>query len=369
MPDLIVNNVIVHELVKEQHQAIQQSNYRDAVLDTGNEVVEKLIADIIGMYGTRGNSANFGTFREDEGRGEFPDKFLEYAAIQSPNDQQFIHISKKAMVSLYQKAEGKTASSGGYILFVDYSNRGNRFFLVSMIKQKDGIRFNEELEPVSLIELDLRRLHQAARVNFSRLTAWSAAGVDDRQELTYLSFISPQSNKDVAGYFIESLGCTPGTSSSKATSNVVKECYNYFRNSDVLKPKAREFKEKVIHYLSGKQAAGEAAKISEIENLSRAYFPAEEDGQSDGYAYELAEKLNSEEASIPREFSVSKKSLDKFKQIVAKSDNWEIKFEMSALGENESAEIYYNRESRKLVINELTNSIVSDIEKELSSRS
>lgn len=266
MPDLIVNNAIVHELVKDQHQSIQQSNYRDAVLDTGNELVSKLIVDIIDMYGTRGNSANFGVFREDEGRGEFPGHFLEYAAIQSPNNQQFIDISKKAMVSLYQRAESKTASSGGYILFVDYSNRGNRFFLVSMIKQKDGIRFNEQLEPVSLIELDLRRLHQAARVNFSRLMSWLVAGEDDRQELTYLSFVSPQSNKEVAGYFIEALGCTPGTSSSKATSNVVNECYNYFRSSNVLKPKAREFKEKVIQYLSDKQSSGEAAKISEIEN-------------------------------------------------------------------------------------------------------
>lgn len=368
MPDLIINNVIAHELVKEQHQAIQQSNYRDAVLDTGNELVKKLIIDIIELYGTRGNSANFGTFREDEGRGEFPGQLLEYAAIQTPNTQQFINISKKAMVSLYQKAESKTASSGGYILFIDYSNRGNRFFLVSMIKQKDGIRFNEQLEPVSLIELDLRRLHQAARINFSRLTAWLAASEDDRQELTYLSFVSPQSNKEVAGYFIEALGCTPGTSSSKATSNVVNECYDYFRNSSVLKPKAREFKEKVLQYLSDKQSAGESAKISEIENMARAYFPSEEDGQSDKYANEFSIKLNSDDASIPREFSVSKNSLKKFKQIIAKSDNWEIKFEMIALGEDESAQIYYNRENRKLVINELTDAIISDIEEELASR-
>jgi nucleoid-associated protein len=47
-----IHNVIVHRLIKEQHQPIQPSQMRDAVLDRGNEHVQKLIDSLVAIYGT-----------------------------------------------------------------------------------------------------------------------------------------------------------------------------------------------------------------------------------------------------------------------------------------------------------------------------
>ena len=46
-----IHNVVVHRLVKEQHQPIQPSQTRDAVLDRGNEHVQKLIDSLVAVYG------------------------------------------------------------------------------------------------------------------------------------------------------------------------------------------------------------------------------------------------------------------------------------------------------------------------------
>ena len=55
-----INNVMVHRLVKEQHQPIRPSQMRDAVLDRTNENVQKLIHSLVSVYGTRYNTAQYG---------------------------------------------------------------------------------------------------------------------------------------------------------------------------------------------------------------------------------------------------------------------------------------------------------------------
>jgi len=127
MPDFNVNRVIIHELVKEQHESILDNKYGENVLDTSSEIVRRLVESIIKIYGKKDNSAQYGIFDTGAGRGSFPDQFLNYYRTESPSDDDFKKIAKEAMISLYGKAQGRQAASGGYILFADYVSDHGRF--------------------------------------------------------------------------------------------------------------------------------------------------------------------------------------------------------------------------------------------------
>lgn len=368
MPDITINRIVIHELVKEQHQAIQPSNLRAAVLNSANPIVVKLVTSITALYGTRNNSAHYGTFRTGDGSGNFPERFISYTDFQAPTDEEFMALTNVAMQELYRKAESIQASSGGYILFADYSSDQTRFFIIAMIKQKEGIRLSARLEPEELTELDMNRLHQAARVNFGKLSAYLAASAPDRQDLSYLSFVSPSVGKTAAGYFVTALGCAPGAASARATDILVKESVAFFRNAPALNRFRKPFKDNLLGYLARKEAAGESVKLSEVEEIARPFMPAGEVGEADEIASTFIAHLNNEENAVPVEFPVNKSALKKHTHITYSADNWDLKFERLALGITDSAQIYYNSTNKSITIKNLPSNLIAKISEELESR-
>jgi len=368
MPDIIINKVVIHELVKEQHQPIQPSNLRTTALDPTNAIVLKLVDSITALYGSRNNSAHYGTFRTGDGSGAFPGCFNTYTDSAAPDDTQFMALTQVAMNELYRKAESIHASSGGYLLFADYSNAQSRFFIIAMIKQKEGIRLSAVLEPEELTELDMNRLYQAARINFGKLSAYLAAPEADRQELSYLSFVSPNAGKTASGYFVTALGCAPGAASARATDTLVKESVAFFRNNTDLKPFRKRFKDNLLAYLSRKEEAEESVKLSEVEEIARQFMPAGEPGQVDEMVCALISHLNSEEHAVPVEFPVNKAALKKHTHISYSADNWDIKFERHALGITDAAQIYFDRENNRITIKDLPDSLIEKIREELENR-
>lgn len=368
MPELSIHKVVIHELIKEQHGPIQPSTLRDQTLDSSNEIVEKLVTGITTLYGRRNNAAHYGTFREAEGRGTFPDIFIGYSNIATPTNEMFLTLSKVAMEALYQKAENQTAASGGYMLFVDYSNQHGRYFLIAMIKQKEGITLSTQLEPEELIQLDLNRLHQAARISFGKLSGYLVAEPEARMDLSYLSFVSPSTSKTAAGYFVTALGCATGVAAARATETLIKESYTFFNNDEHLKRHKKSFKSDLLTYLNEKQQSGTSAKLSEIEELARRYMTATESQTIDDMADAFVSHLNSEEHAVPVEFPVNKPALTKYTHIYYRSENWEIKIARRVISEDESAQICYDREHGRLIFNNIPTQVKELIESELSTQ-
>lgn len=352
MEGIKINKVIIHELVKEQHKKIQPSNLRETLLDADSDPVIKLVYGVTSLYGKRNNSAHYGTFRNDEGRGSFPNDFETYSKISNPSEQQFVDLSTAAMKALFKQAEGMHAASGGYMLYTDYSNAQGRYFMVAMIKQKEGLTLSKQLEPEELTQLDLSRLYQAARISYGKLSAYRAATLVERQEINYLSFVSPSASKSAAGYFVTDLGCAPGTASARATTTIIKESVDFFRNNERLKPHRQTFKNLLLTYLTEKEEKGESVKLSEVESLARRFFPADEDNIADEFADEFISRLNSDENGVPVEFPVNKPALNRSKRIQYKSDNWDLSFERNSLGTKDDAilhvVLYRDLESKNL---------------------
>lgn len=365
MSDIIINKIVIHELIKEQHGPIQKPNIRPNVLDTQNKPVQKLLDGIVSLYGKRNNSAHYGTFRTDDGRGEFPDSFELYASINTPDNDNFLKITRSAMKALQKKAEASTPASGGYIFFADYSNQQGRFFLAAMIKQKDGLTLNENLVPEELTELDLSKLHQAARINFGKLSAYLAAAEKDQLDLSYLSFVSPRSGKTAAGYFVTALGCAPGVASGRATDTLVREGTKFFREHEVLNKHRKEFRNDLVEYLTEKEKSDKSVKLTEVEKLARKYIPAEEPEQADKIADAFISHLNGEACSVPAEFPVNKTALTKYTHIRYKADNWELNFERLALGEGDDAQIHYDSDNNRIIIKDIPEEAANIIKQEI----
>ena len=368
MPEITINKVVIHELVKEQHQNIQPSHIRPSVLDPNHEIVIKLVDGITKLYATRNNSAHYGTFRTGEGRGEFPSSFNNYSTAKNVTDEQFMELSEVGMDELFRKAENSMAASGGYILFSDYMINRERFFIVAMIKQKSGITLSPNLEPEELTELDLNRLYQAAKINLNKLEDYENADETERQEINYLSFISSSTGHSASGYFVTALGCARGTAGSRATGTLITESYAFFRENEQIRGRRNDFRTDLMAYLHRKHETKESVKLSEIEALARRHFPAAEQGQADALADEFIARLNNEQNAVPTEFPVHQTTLKKHTHISYNAENWDLKFDRCALGTTDDAQIYYDQQHNRVIIRDLPEEMVEKINAELESR-
>ena len=294
--DVKVNFAVVHELIKEQFKDIQKSDIREVVLKKDKPAVNKLIIGATSIYGKKNNATHYGIFAKKT-VSDFPKDFDAYSKIEI-SEKSFLEITESAMVELFAAAKKTTASSGGYILFVDYENSQGRFLLIAMLKKRDGLRLNEHLEPEELIELDLSSLYHAARINFNKYNEHAAADDEAKQELNYLSFLSQSAGRSAAGYFVTALGCAVGTASAAATKNRILESVKFFRERPNLRDKRIQFKDEVLRYLERQRDSGQSVKLSEVEAIARQFFPAEMEGEADDLASEFIGHLNSEAVGI-----------------------------------------------------------------------
>lgn len=365
MPELTINNAIVHHLIKEQYKAIQPTVYRDKVLDPSNKVVQNLVLGVLKAYGAKKNRAHYGVFAEGDAGKFFPSYFKEYHDSSSVDENQFLILCKNTMKQLYWKAESEHLASGGYVLFADYDHAGVRFFLVAMIKDTPGISISSDLEPEALIRLDLDRLHQAARINFSKYEEFSAEeNIDARSEINYLSFISGGSS-GAAGYFVTALGCSRGTTSDRATKTLIDESVKYFRNHSVLKHQKNNFKRSLIEYLHEKEASGQSVRLSEVGQIISSHIPPDLGDEAEDIIDELLTHLNNDENSVPVEFPVSKKELRKQTHIKLDADSWRAEFDRKLLGTDESAPVFYNQTAGTLTFNKIPTTMIKIIEEEI----
>lgn len=363
--EMEINKVIVHELVKEKQQDIQPTNYRDAVLDRDNDAVVKLLEGVVDVYGTRHNSAHYGTFVTGDGRGAFPDDFEDYRGLRESTDDQFIALTRSAMGRLYDKASSSQFATGGYIIFSDFVSQQERFLLIAMIKKTPGLTLTQDLEPEELEQLDLSKLHQAAKINFSRMSEFDNASDQERRELNYLSFISSGSAKSASGYFVTALGCAPGTAPARATDNLLKESKKFFRENEGLRESREDFVTELVGYLTEKEKNGESVKLSEVGHIVSRNIPHGLADEAEGLLEDYMERLNSEAVAVPAEFPVSKRMLNRYTRITSAGDSWKFSFEKSALGEDEAADVYYNRREGTVTLTRIPESMDEEIREAL----
>src|SRR5699024_1279828 len=139
---MVLNFCIVHRLIKEKNEPIEQSEMSPAVLDCADPTVQELVERIDKVYGNRYNARQYGAFSTDSSRGTFPNKFDTYINDKKSDETLFKELTEDAMNRLYQQAARNNFATGGYLVFADLTKASERFFLIAMIKEKSWILIN-----------------------------------------------------------------------------------------------------------------------------------------------------------------------------------------------------------------------------------
>ncbi|ECP5734827.1 nucleoid-associated protein, partial [Salmonella enterica] len=313
--------------------------------------------------------AYYGVFKKElTERGPVPDAIENYTCLAKPSSQDFIDLSVGIMNKLADEAEKQLWSSGGVIVFADYVRDGVNFFLITMIKQKEGIRLSSKLEPELLEQLDLTKINQAARINFDKFLKYQNSSVIDKQDLSYLSFISTTTQKTASGYFILALGCDKGITSNNATKSLPTEVMRFFGKHSEIKHHARDFKSDVINYINHQFECKKTVKLSDISAMAYEHMTYVDEQAREKLSNDLVTYLNSEEIRIPVEFNVSRSGLNQLLNIKYKGDGYSFNFEKALLGTTADADICYNSENGSLTFTKLPKDAVQDIEHALKEK-
>lgn len=360
---MIINQVIIHELIKKagEQPTIVPAN---DLLDVADNLVIKLVDELNKLYGTKGNNAIYGTFTRTDETNEFPKFTDEY--LNEESNENFLGLSKRCMAELAREASAKPTATGGYIVFTRYKEQED-FLLVAMIKDKQGLKVDENLKPVSVTSIDLSKIHQAARINLSKYKSDSVATTEDENDeetKSYLSFVSPRTNNDVSGYFIKALDCADGVPAARATKAAFSAVDDYFRSKSELKPFRAKARDYLIEYFENCLKDGKPATLEGAEHAIRKATPTE----YHELINDFSEFANSETHQVPEAFGVNKAKITEYIRIRAKTPNWELNFARKAVGTDENSELCYREDSGTLIIR-CTDELKEKIEATLSEKS
>jgi nucleoid-associated protein len=382
-------HTIIHGFEKETNTTeVGKIEKKSRTLDNSLGPVKALVEGVVNLIGKPGNTVIPGQFNNDQRQGKFPDEFdtfsqkcpidNDYENYKELTEAEFIKLSHVALDELVKEASKQSFSTGGHILASCYKVENNLFLLIAMIKQRGGVSLNKDLVPIEVTEIDLSKVHQAVKINFSKYIEAAGEKIDDeedddnevdiddqdsesKQDVTYLYFLGTGRNTEASGYFVSALGCTKGVKSSRATNNAITAIINFF-TTDTLKQYKRRAKDDVIAYLKRKCLAKEPAQLSEIVQTAAAAVPAEAQASVEG----LLAFMNDDKNKVPSEFAVHKQTLKKRSTIKGDEDGWLIQFDQSKLGINPNSTIYFNREKKTLTINALSDKFISAIEEALN---
>lgn len=355
-----IKQVVIHELIKKSGTTTVKTKSADKLLNIDLPLVIELVAELNKLYGTKGNNAIYGTFSKKDATNQFPDHTDQY--LENESDDLFLALSLRCLAELTREASAQQSSTGGYIVFARYKEQHN-YLLIAMIKDKQGLQVNADLEPVGITSIDLSKIHQAARINLTTYAnvSGSEENLENDETKAYLSFVSPRTNHDVSGYFIKALDCSDGVPSAKATNNAFTTVDAYCQTILELKPLRSKAKDSLIKYLEDCLERKEPATLAGVEHSILQVVPAEHYALLEGFS----QFANSDEHQLPETFGVNAAKLKTYTRIISKNPDWELSFQRTALGIDENSELRYDKNTDSLIIR-CSNDLRKKIEDQLN---
>ena len=330
-----INNIIVHSIEKDQHQDREdiEIHLRDEELPIDDKVT--LLLDGVRDVYTNKTGKAFGEL----GEGRF---FSRELRRFHDGEIEFIDFTNVAMNELKGHLAAQPLATGGYLLFADFESNGTHYFMVVMLKSKDGLSFDDELELMDAHHLELDRLHFAARID---IDAWVSD--DDGNNV---SFVKGRASTSVTVYFKEFLGIEEFSESIKTTQNLVTAVSNYCRQELKLDIEEIESYKKTVHDYCKEKNENEVPIY--LEELSR-YMDEANPNKFMEYAQENYE--------IPNEFQVDKNRLRKFLRYSGQDKGVSISFTSEEFG----SRVKYDPDMDILTINKVPKSLKSQLMAEM----
>lgn len=205
-----VKRVIIHNVKKDVNSS-PKIILSDALLETKEEKTKSLIEDLYSFFQ---KSIKYGIFDMNE-KTMFSENFENYINNKNITDNDFILFSNTVLADLKSRMDSIPQSKGGYIVFSELSNLNEDYFVVFVVRDKNGRQFsykNNKMEIKEVIHVDTNKLAMACRINLS-----SYKNNKDR----YLSFLSTTQD-EASKYFIKWIGAEAQSKSFEDTKNFRK---------------------------------------------------------------------------------------------------------------------------------------------------
>lgn len=244
--------LIAHFIQKEgAHGAKAAVHPRSSLLPVSAEA-ENLVEQIRQAV-AKGNPLS-GRFTDPAGeKPPLQQRLLRY--LRTANDPEFLSLTLDAVNLLAGEIAKEPFATGGYAVFAEYDHAGEDFILVALVSTRRRVTFDEDINLVTAITLDLEHLRHAGRIRNS--------GVAGNQD-GVIHFVAKASE---GLYFKSFLGCEPIIDPS-VQGNYLHTALRGWANTEGLDGSAREaVMQKTFTYWSECRKAGKPMTLTALANI------------------------------------------------------------------------------------------------------
>jgi len=342
-----IKNIIIHEV--DRKKASSEVSY--IALETRKEenpVDEhstNLVTTLSDLFKKTGLSSGHFHIPEndDEDRPELERLIEKY--YQEPALTDFQAFSESVARHLKDVLLKSRTGKGGYLWINFYKHGDSDFLSLVILRKKDALQIkNLSLDKIE--EIDLDKLHMAARINISQ---WKANNpLKDR----YIAFKIGRTSSEVTGYFQEFIGCSETIKATKDTNNLVDVTKKYCVLHDFDEVKTENAKREVEEICLKWLGEGRSVYLNNIsELLDNIYI---DDEEKKGAFLEIAQN---EPYNLNNEISIDKGALRKLSRFKGSSKKLNISFDSDLLGKT----VMFNDEDRSLIITELPEDLLHQL--------
>jgi nucleoid-associated protein len=333
-----ITAAIVHSISKDKNASGRGSTaiHTKTTQLPIDDRLERTVQELLKIYGR--STGGYGTFDPNQTVYRFPVLLDDYVN----NGSDFIAFTHEALDLIAAKMEDEPFSTGGYALFLRYTNLQQDWLLVAMLKlkQKTGID-NQTLELSDSLILDIDHLHEAARIDIGK---WQS----DTQP--YLSFIKKrQSSGEVTKYFREALGCTEYTDSKHHTEQMREAFESFCESNNWDKEQRRTARQRVYDHCDAKEKAGEPINLTALSAIIN-------DQQPDAFS----DFVRDNEYEISDTFKPHKSTYNRFRRISRSFGSVKVSFDVQDI---QAGRVGFDPENACLIINNLPNELIDEIKK------
>lgn len=334
----LINNVIIHKLIKEQHGDATFA-LRDTELSL-TEPVKKLVWDIQELYSGR-TSKGYGRF--DEGNINYLAPGILRCYFEDKN-KNFFEISCDLMSVLADKANPVGFATGGFVLMAHISGENQEdWFVVAIIKNTKGTAIDENTYEVNAaIHVDLDDLRVAGRIN---VADWLSGA----ENIRYIGFLKQRDK--ISDYFKEFLGCSELVVNTEETKKLVSTLKDFAKSKELDQNEESEFLQRAYDYCQDKHEKDEPLSL---DGLANAIWPDSPE--------ELKSTFTINEVQISDGFVPDKRSLNSLVKMKYKTKYWSLNLDRHALSEGHA---HYDQQKGELTLKNLPDEFKAELDREL----
>lgn len=249
----LLHRIVMHKIEKTTRVGTVQ--LRNTLLNVGSVDIKNFAQAVSASYHKR-TSKEFAKFKESP-KPTYEVLLNNY--IDEETDEEFLNFSRDAANHLKDEMNKKPTSTGGYLIFADYTIQ-DRFIMAVLLNNKDGYTVDEDELAIKMIdELNTDQIAMAGFINMSIYQS-------DTDTRRYLSFM--KGVKNISEYFVAFIGSDDDKATSRdMTKTFINALRDYLTANTYDSNDISRIEGQVYNYCEDKRSNREPVSIEAISAL------------------------------------------------------------------------------------------------------